>query len=110
MQQGYGHLFLSGFWNLFENDGYVVASNNFSMRCHLIHTTPLGVKNDYPQNIKIKGNVPLEIAGKMHLPIPEVSNNSHSQLSPNERIAQIHRIRYSKKSLPHLLQNCDTID
>ena len=50
--------------NFFENNGYVVASNDFSMRCKLIYATPLGVKNDYPQNIKIKGDVSLEIAGK----------------------------------------------
>ena len=31
---------------------------------NLIETTPLGVKIDYPQNIKFKGDVPLEIAGK----------------------------------------------
>jgi hypothetical protein len=40
--------------NLLEHGGYVVASNDFSMRCQI----------GYPQNIKIKGNVPLEIAGK----------------------------------------------
>jgi hypothetical protein len=51
--------------NFFVNDGYVVASNDFFMKCHLIETTPLGVKIDYPQNIKFKGGVPLEIAGKI---------------------------------------------